>query len=336
MRRYLLFVFILMFISCEERHNGMLYYPLYDTEEFSLPDSGVSSIQFFNSDQGWIVSRGKVYRTIDGCRTWEMITPDTLVHVNKIFFIDMEHGWCYERYGRIYYYNGEGWELSIETGDTATDGNTISFYSREEGWCRMERERLWHYHDGRWDTVPGIPVEYAPFCNLEPVAPGEVIFSNFCSLAPPVVIHYRDGVFKIDTIPCDTIGSGYSRFLFIIDFTSPEEGWGIGVRGNYPYPGHIYRYRDGKWEPYLLMSGILYPKFMKFISPDNGWIGGVGIDEYFFENNHEWLLLHWDGDEWHIYYLPEEYGFSSAFVSDEYIWLGSGDKIIRLNISNWR
>ena len=338
MKRYLMIIILMFIFSCDNGHKGMLYYPEYEEEVYSVPDNGVIKMQFFNENEGWIVVNGRVYRTEDGCLTWEMVTPDTGVHVSRAYFVDMGHGWCYERYGKIYYYNGEGWELSIDTGDTISDGGGIKFYDGEEGWCMINYHRLWHYYGGKWDTVIGFPSGYGPFSGLEPVGRGEVFISNFMTFAPPVVIHYKNGVFQIDTIPCDTIGFGYSRFLPYIGFSSPDNGWGIGIRGNYPYLGHIYRYRNGKWELYMLMD-MSIPFFLEMLSPDNGWIALEVWEDEFEEFYYEEIIMHWDGREWNIYYIPTDgkVRFYSCFVTEEYLYLGANDgHIIRINIENWR
>ena len=74
-----------------------------------------------NANQGWVVgSSGRIYVTTDGGATWTIQNTTTALDLNKIHFIDTQHGWACG--------NGPGgWYLVIRTTDGGALWQDVSF-----------------------------------------------------------------------------------------------------------------------------------------------------------------------------------------------------------------
>ncbi len=331
MKRILIFL-ILLILSCNKEKEG-LFHPYYEKEIISTPEK-VSRIKFLNDEEGWILCNEKVYWTNNGGSDWHIFQPfnDTSISIVGID-INTKTGlfYCWDNDKNIYLYQNSLWGKTYRCNKDCI----LKFYNNDEGWCIVNCDMLLHFKNNEWDTIAVFPPQYRYLYYIEPVREDEVWISNSegygvgdTCIQIPVAIHYKNGIIDIDTIPCDTIGLFYSRFLWEIAFATPDEGWGVGMRGNYPYPGHIYRYINGKWEPYLFIhyTGI----GIQFLIENNGWI-------YIGEGN-ILDLLHWNGSEWTIHEIDKPLYTSSIFFTEKWCWIGRPDTniIIKINVENWR
>jgi photosystem II stability/assembly factor-like uncharacterized protein len=64
----------------------------------TIDELHLSAIQFLNDKVGWLTSENKIYRTIDGGRSWkceyDSEDEDEYLGFRDLFFIDDTHGWA--------------------------------------------------------------------------------------------------------------------------------------------------------------------------------------------------------------------------------------------------
>lgn len=113
------------------------------------------SVSFVNKSVGWITGissgNGQVYKTTDGGISWNKLSlPESIYKINKLFFIDENHGWIVGRLGLILYTSdgGKNWQIQrdIKTGQEAL--NDVFFIDKNFGWTAGGKGTLFYTING--------------------------------------------------------------------------------------------------------------------------------------------------------------------------------------------
>jgi photosystem II stability/assembly factor-like uncharacterized protein len=100
---------------------------------YPCPGSDVNGLSFLNHDTGWICGYAGVYKTMDGCNTWQLQLSGNSFF--EVFFYDQDYGWARGGYNNEFYRTvdgGESWSLSYIGEDF--DYDEIFFIDQNTGW----------------------------------------------------------------------------------------------------------------------------------------------------------------------------------------------------------
>lgn len=159
--------------------NGWLLTPfaLYSTEDggerwkdWTLADA--NHFHFITDRLGWIDDKkGKLYKTVDGGKTWQLSGDPKYGELQDIFFTNENLGWvCPVRNSGILHTTdgGKNWiKQTLPTSDLAL--TSMQFLNEKEGWMtgfgefdfpkQPDKSVLLHTVDGgqRWEVISTIP-----------------------------------------------------------------------------------------------------------------------------------------------------------------------------------
>lgn len=240
--------------------NGITVQNLPDEPRFRL-----QSIEFIDSENGWIGGSGILLNTTDGGQNWEIVKHSDHGRFNDIFFADDMNGWIAGSNGKIRKTKDGGlnWE-TIETG-VNNDLNSITFINTNKGWVVGMGGTVIKTEDGgdNWTAVDA-DVSF-PLYSVEFIddTTGFIAGGNF-SAGGQILRTTDSGETWEVRRSLDTI-------LYDLHFVNDTTGWAVGASGiilKTENAGMNWIGQSNK------ASRALYS--IHFSDMENGWIVGIG------------------------------------------------------------
>lgn len=130
-------------------------------EKQTIPNKlSLLSVSFVNTSVGWITGKssgyGQVFKTINGGESWKKLTlPESTYKINRLFFVDENHGWIVGRLGLILHTRdgGDSWKIQRDVMTGQKELNDVFFIDENFGWVAGGNGTLMYTIDGgkKWN-----------------------------------------------------------------------------------------------------------------------------------------------------------------------------------------
>ena len=292
--------------------------------------SGLRNVYFIDPMNGWAAG-GDLLKTIDGGKSWSLVTLDSNYYCNAVYFVDADTGivvggdgyvsrttdggksWLSEK---MDYYISAYLDIYGLTAITFTDKQTgyivgAGYYGNEI-YKTTDCGRTWQWNE--WALKPKVyGLSDISFINKED---GFIAVDTY-------VLKTTDGG---ATWQKDSVGNYNNNSVF---FTDSLNGYVVGMGADHPY---IYRTTDGgeSWMKYsssVMTEDALFK--VRFADKSNGWaVGGTGIIYRTTDGGSNWISQR-----------EKNYNFNSIYFTDENTGWAVGDSGIILHTTdggdNW-
>lgn len=272
--------------------HGTLLHTIDGGQNWVKPDIGkgisasIGGIFFIDSNTGWILAGGKVYRTIDTGKTWQGTTgmvgggPSGFTEISEkqwqgeIFFANDKQGWAVVGLWYIYHTEdgGKTWEDQLSTGYMSYGVGNI-FFTNDKNGCAAGSSILCTEDGGKtWNERLGIKPGERDNIGDVMVSVWGISFVNR-STAWAVgnngqIIKTEDGgkSWKLKT----SIRIGYAYFI------DAKTGWSYrNDKSGKDYKGYLLKTEDGgdTWQEQKEFENRVVLRFY-FVNPTTGWAVG--------------------------------------------------------------
>jgi len=113
----------------------------------------IETIQFYNSQIGWLLGGDKILKTYNGGTSWDNLTWGTYFGLNDLNFINEKIGWAVTGLGLVLNTvdGGNTWEVQYE--NRADEFGAVSFVDSLYGWLLEEDGKIYNTINGgvNWD-----------------------------------------------------------------------------------------------------------------------------------------------------------------------------------------
>ena len=132
-------------VGCHrEAPDGVTYFE----RKISIADR-FYDVAALDTDRAIVVGyAGKILRTADGGRTWEVVPSGTSRALYSVVFTDGDHGWISGQDGLILHSTDGGQTWSSQDSGTNVYLFALDFVSEQEGWVVGDRATVLHTVDG--------------------------------------------------------------------------------------------------------------------------------------------------------------------------------------------
>lgn len=204
--------------------------------------STLAACSFINANTGWAVgSKGKIFFTSDGGRTWTSQNAGTSADLKDVTFINATHGWAVGAGGTILVTTDGGTSWRIREATTTSSGgftvpvfanlNAVAFVSATTGVAVGENQTIVRTTDGgnTWQQVGesgSIPLYDISFGSA----------TTGCAVgASATVMRTTDGgaSWTTITLPSSTRVQTILSFNILqsVHFINEQQGWAVGASG---------------------------------------------------------------------------------------------------------
>jgi len=194
--------------------------------------------------------------------------------------------------GKIYFYNSGNWtEESFSTDEIL---KSVLVLSQTDIWAVGLNGVVIHYDGINWSVDPDAPV-YSSNCNVVTKDTNQTVW-----------IGYSYDILKFENNVWSTFSFGGGEHITDIYFNESDEGWATDLRGKiYYYNGYGWSLQHDLAFGYMSSGGGV-----KSIWAENSTDIWVGTD--YGQNE----LLHWNGSEWLIISLYDDYSDGVNKIQD--------------------
>jgi len=325
----LISIILYFFIFCSKESEVKSPWQIVTEGEY---DSCLHSIYFLDSNNGWACGDNNTILNYKDGKWSKFQIPEfsnyfSFVDYSDIFFLSENDGWVVGRgffathgvQGIIYHWNGTEWEdMSPPLSENVYSLDTVLFITPDEGWVGGV-DVIYHYINNQW-------IRYEVEMNIYSFWFNSQNEGYACGSYED--IYYWDGN---EWYPY--IGFGFYSYSKSIVFTSPNEGWVIGVNagsGEIPSVSRIYYFCpiSTGTGPYIKEYGAYVTSLesLSFSNPYDGW--AVGSNSSY----------HWDGNKWDDIPLPDDsyiYLNDVFAISPDDVW-AVGENGTILHFTGWK
>jgi hypothetical protein len=294
-------------------------------EEVPMPTGQtILSADFVNSDDGWAVGLGGIFRWQNG--KWTFYSNPPNIRLNFVKMLSSTDGWIVGSAGSIYHWDGQAWQKFPSP--MKDDLISLSFISPDQGWAAGgiyipdiqangggKGERITLEWNGKtWKVKSNSGFGLLPYGEFNLIAMNS---STSGWAAGDGDILQLNGL-KWHSYHLKDNDESHFTFTSISNINS-ENAW---MAGNDFYfdTGELFHWDGSQWSAVKKVQYDLNSISM----PDSDFgLAGGGRD---YEPNNASLLLCWDGQEWTEIKSPTTYPIQLIWAkSPKEIWVFSGN-----------